>query len=82
MIFGVGGIIFGLFVKIVPIPNCRKFEIFKEKEIEKEKMDSTLTSKLRRTSTVRFKTIKPQKSGNIDDMLRGSSKLIDSNLKP
>lgn len=45
-------------------------------------MDSTLTSKLRRTSTVRFRTMKPMKSGVIDEMGRGSSKLLDSNHKP
>ncbi|CAD8093207.1 unnamed protein product [Paramecium sonneborni] len=54
--FGFGGIIFSILFKFIPEQFCQKIHLFKEEEIKTEKMDDTLTSKLRRKSTMRLHT--------------------------
>ncbi|CAK83509.1 unnamed protein product (macronuclear) [Paramecium tetraurelia] len=52
----VGGIIFSVLFKFIPEGLCQKIHLFREEEIKTEKMDYTLTSKLRRKSTMRLHT--------------------------
>jgi P-type Ca2+ transporter type 2B len=53
--------IIGVFVKLIPEDVCRKVSLFKDREIAEEHMDNTLTSQLRRKSTIRLHT-NPNKS--------------------
>ncbi|CAD8100171.1 unnamed protein product [Paramecium sonneborni] len=54
--FAVFGIVFSILFKFIPESLCQKIHIFREDEIKTEKMDETLTSKLRRKSTMRLHT--------------------------
>ncbi|CAD8175993.1 unnamed protein product [Paramecium pentaurelia] len=54
--FGIGGMIFSVLFKFIPEELCQKIHLFREEEIKTEKMDDTLTSKLRRKSTMRLHT--------------------------
>ncbi|CAD8177614.1 unnamed protein product [Paramecium octaurelia] len=54
--FGVFGIVFSLLFKFIPESICQKIHIFREDEVKTEKMDDTLTSRLRRKSTMRLHT--------------------------
>jgi Ca2+ transporting ATPase len=50
--FGVSTIFIGVLVRLIPARLFRKIQMFKENEVEE--MDNTLTSKLRRKSSVRM----------------------------
>lgn len=52
----IGGIIFTVLFKFIPEFLCQKIHLFKEEEIKTDKMDDTLTSRLRRKSTMRLHT--------------------------
>ncbi|KAM3136896.1 hypothetical protein pb186bvf_010981 [Paramecium bursaria] len=54
IILGAGGIIMGVLFKLIPENWWRKVKLFKELEIPEEQMDGTLTSHLRRKSSVRL----------------------------
>lgn len=54
--FGITGIVFSVLFKFIPEFLCQKIHLFREDEIKTDKMDDTLTSKLRRKSTMRLHT--------------------------
>lgn len=54
--FGAGGLIIGMFMRLVPAKWFSSFAFFKEEELDQVEMDQTITSKLRRKGSVRMKS--------------------------
>lgn len=68
--YAAGGIIVGVAVRLIPARFFGKIRFFKEEEVHHHEMDKTLTSKLRRKSSVRM----PSQSTNRDYQFSGSAK--------
>jgi Ca2+ transporting ATPase len=71
--FGSLTIVIGVLIKLIPNFICQKIKLFREIEINTEKMDDTLTSKLRKRSTVRLHTSKGNKDIAIQELKNSQS---------
>lgn len=78
--YAAGGMIVGVAVRLIPARLFRSLKFFKEEEVHHHEMDKTLTSKLRRKSSIRM----PSQAASRDYQFAGSAKdksIVRSNSK-